>query len=135
MPKTQRSDEERCGWYDYWYDRMARATMRLADGHEVDCLCALRFRERLRGLLWADDANLPAEALAFPRCRSIHTFGMAYPIDVAMVDPRGRVVLSVRGLGPGRVVREPRASLAVERRASGRPWPLEGEAVTFEPYA
>jgi uncharacterized protein len=60
------------------------------------------FRHRLRGLL----ARPPLEAgqgLLLLECRSVHTVGMRFPIDVAFLDLDGTVVRSIAGLGPWRV--------------------------------
>jgi len=44
-------------------------------------------RERMRGL--RDRGFLPPDhAMLFPRCRSVHTFGMRFPITVAFLDAR-----------------------------------------------
>lgn len=45
----------------------------------------------------------PPYGLLLPRCRSVHTFGMRFPLDVAFLDPEGRVVRLVRGVPPRRV--------------------------------
>jgi uncharacterized protein len=75
-----------------------------------ELVAAERFGLRLRGL-----AGLPAEEivpLVFPRCRSVHTFGMRTPIDIVwlQVEP-GRsttVIAVVPAVGAGRFVRAPR---------------------------
>ncbi len=57
--------------------------------------------ERMRGLLGR--ARLGAdEALLLEPCRSVHSFGMRYPLDLVYVDRRGRVCKLVYGLQPGR---------------------------------
>ncbi|MBY0372166.1 DUF192 domain-containing protein [bacterium] len=43
------------------------------------------------------------EGLFFPRCNSIHTFFMRFPIDVVFVDAGGRVVDVVEALAPWRM--------------------------------
>ena len=43
------------------------------------------------------------EGLLLEPCRSVHTIGMAYPIDVLFIAKDGRVVKAVRDLKPGRV--------------------------------
>jgi uncharacterized membrane protein (UPF0127 family) len=59
-------------------------------------------RERTRGL--RGRAQLPPDrAMLFLRCRSVHSFGMAFPLTVAGLDRRYRVVALVR-LPPGRVL-------------------------------
>jgi uncharacterized membrane protein (UPF0127 family) len=58
-------------------------------------------RERMRGL--RDRGSLPPDhAMLFPRCRSVHTFGMRFPITVAFLDARWRIV-AVRPMRPGRL--------------------------------
>ena len=64
---------------------------------------ARTWRQRMVGLL--AHRRLPAdEALVFPACASIHTFGMRFPIDMIVVDREWRVVALREGLAPGRVV-------------------------------
>lgn len=59
-------------------------------------------RSRARGLIGTD--CLPARGGLFLRpCRSVHTFGMRYPIDVAFLDHQGRVLRTVENLPPNRV--------------------------------
>jgi uncharacterized membrane protein (UPF0127 family) len=50
---------------------------------------AERLSERLRGLAFAD---APAHALLIPRCRSVHTFGMRYALDLYWLDADGDLV-------------------------------------------
>ena len=70
-------------------------------------------RARLLGL--AGLPQLPADrGLLIPRCRSVHTFGMRFPLDLVFLDARGRVVDHVRGVGPGRLVSRPRAAAVLE---------------------
>lgn len=57
---------------------------------------------RFRGLL-ARPPLKNGEGLLLLRCGSVHTLGMAYPIDVAFLDGDGRVVRSIPRLGPWRV--------------------------------
>jgi uncharacterized membrane protein (UPF0127 family) len=59
-------------------------------------------RARRHGLLGRDGVD---GALLLPACRSVHTFGMGFPIDVALCAANGRdelVVRTVRTLRPGR---------------------------------
>jgi uncharacterized membrane protein (UPF0127 family) len=80
--------------------------------------------ERLRGLLLTD---CDAEPVALLGCSSIHTFGMAYPIDLVFVDDDGAVLKACLAVPPGRVVSSHRARHVIERPASSRPWPHVGE--------
>jgi uncharacterized membrane protein (UPF0127 family) len=59
----------------------------------------------------------PDQVLLLPRCRSVHTFGMRFAIDVVFLDSEGRVVRLVAGVGPGRVVSCRDAAAVVEVEA------------------
>ena len=62
---------------------------------------AIGWRARLLGLALLD--TLPPEhALLIRRCRSVHTFGMRFPIDLVFLDRRGAVVRIVSEAVPGR---------------------------------
>lgn len=82
------------------------------------------WRERLRGLL---GTRADAGAVLIARCRSIHTFGMRYAIDVAFVREDGAVVGVRRALPAGRLASSRRASCVLERPASDGQWPAVGE--------
>jgi uncharacterized protein len=70
-------------------------------------------RSRALGLALLD--SLPAGlGLLIPRCRSIHTFGMRFPLDVLFLDARGRVVRLARSVPPRRVVSCAAARCVVE---------------------
>lgn len=71
--------------------RGGRASVYRADGA----------RARLLGLAWLD--GLPAgTALLIPRCRSVHTFGMRFALDVVFLDRDGNALRVARGVPPGR---------------------------------
>ena len=57
---------------------------------------------RMRGLLGRRQLE-PGEGLLLVPCRGVHTFGMAYPIDVVHLDDEGLVRLVVRRLKPWRL--------------------------------
>lgn len=116
----------RGGRWQAWDGGAPRALVRMSDGRVIECYCALRFTQRLRGLIGSRPGLLAGNALLFPCCSSVHTFGMAYPIDVAMFDRQGSVTLSRRGVGAGRIVDGPGAYAVMEREASGLAWPIEG---------
>jgi uncharacterized membrane protein (UPF0127 family) len=61
------------------------------------------WRERTRGLIGARALG-PHRAILLERCRSVHTFGMRFPIDVVFLDRDLRVV-HVRRMKPGRMTR------------------------------
>ena len=58
--------------------------------------------ERLRGLIGAPPLE-PGEALLLPRCRGIHTFGMAYPIDAVFLDKTKTIVRMIEKMTPNKI--------------------------------
>jgi len=42
--------------------------------------------------------------LLIPRCASVHTFGMRFPLDIYFLDEEGRVISVRRRVPPRRVV-------------------------------
>ena len=77
---------------------------------------ARRARDRLRGLAGLDRLD-PDTALHLPRCRSVHTAGMRFALDLIWLDARGAVVRVDRDVGPGRLRTCLRARSVVETRA------------------
>src|SRR3954452_19834217 len=76
------------------------ATVVAADAviHEASTVAS-----RLLGLAFL--RRLPSgHALLIADCRSVHTFGMRFPIDVAFFDERGRAVRVERAVPPWRVL-------------------------------
>jgi uncharacterized protein len=72
-------------------------------------------RVRLLGLAWLDD--LPDDCgLLIPRCRSIHTFGMRFALDVTFLDAAGQAIHHERGMPPRRVLWCRGAAAVLERR-------------------
>jgi uncharacterized protein len=64
------------------------------------------------------------EGLLIPRCRSVHTFGMRFPLDILFLDRAARVLDLRRAVPPNRVVRCLGAIAVLELpspEASGRP--------------
>jgi uncharacterized membrane protein (UPF0127 family) len=49
------------------------------------------FIERTRGLAWRKSIP-PGEALQINCCRSVHTFGMRFPLDLLWLDKQGRAI-------------------------------------------
>jgi uncharacterized membrane protein (UPF0127 family) len=56
-------------------------------------------------------------ALLFPRCRSVHTFGMRFPIDVVFLDRWGWPIAIERAVPPWRLVGCSRAAAVIETAA------------------
>jgi uncharacterized membrane protein (UPF0127 family) len=70
---------------------------------ELKSHVARGFRERLVGLAWSGTPR--AAALLLPRCRSVHTFGMRFALDLFWLDASGEVVRVDHGVRPWRIAR------------------------------
>jgi len=84
--------------------------------------------ERLKGLL---RSKADAGHVILTACRSVHTFGMAYPIDVAFVAADGEVLKVVRRLPPSRVVSCGGGNRVIERPYEEGPWLEQGQHCKF----
>jgi uncharacterized protein len=62
---------------------------------------ATTFRQRLIGLAFSRTPR--SRALFFPGCRSVHTFGMRFALDLVWLDAGGHVVRVDRAVPPGRI--------------------------------
>jgi uncharacterized membrane protein (UPF0127 family) len=58
--------------------------------------------------------------LLIPRCRSIHTFGMRFALELVFLDGEDRVVALHRGVPPCRLVRCPGAMAVLELPSPAR---------------
>ena len=56
----------------------------------------------------------PGHALLIADCRSVHTFGMRFPIDIAFLDERGRAIRVERSVGRRRMLACNRAFAVIE---------------------
>jgi uncharacterized protein len=63
-------------------------------------IVAARGLRRLTGLIGRRDRDV---ALLLPRCRSVHTFGMRFALDLVWLDAAGTVVRIDRGVRPCRL--------------------------------
>jgi len=88
--------------------------VRFEDGTEALLACDLR--SRLVGLAWMER---PADGvqLLIPRCRSVHTFGMRFAIDVIFLGPDDGRVRVEHHVEPGRVLVCRAATAVLERPA------------------
>ena len=93
-------------------------------GRPLELRVLSTWAERLRGLL---GTRSDAEPVMLVRCGSVHTFGMAYALDVALVGELGEVLLVRREVPPCEVVSHLEACCAIERPACDGPWLEEGE--------
>lgn len=98
------------------YIACARALNRLG-WSPAELVAVESFGARLRGMLGRQPlaANGLPLVMAFPRCSSVHTCFMAYPIDIAFIDARGYVLACYENVRPWRMRSCPGAWAALER--------------------
>jgi len=77
---------------------------------------AASHRARLLGLALLDELP-PGTGLLIPRCRSVHTFGMRFALDVWFLDERHRPIGLRAAVEPGRIVSCREAAAVLELRA------------------
>jgi hypothetical protein len=70
----------------------------------IEVPVATGVRSRLLGLALLDRDRAGA-GLLIPGCRSVHTLGMRFPLDLLFLDEDRRVVELRRGVPPGRFIR------------------------------
>ena len=83
---------------------------------------ATRPGTRLLGLAFLGRERA-GEGLLVPRCRSVHTFGMRFALDLVFLAADGRVVELRREVPPRRLVRCRAADAVLELPAPARPTP------------
>ena len=98
-------------------------------GFALVCRAAVGFLDRARGLLGTLPGRPLENALLLPDCSSVHTCGMAYPIDLAFFREDGSVARVCRNVGAWRVRGLPGAAAVAEREAGGRDWFRVGDVV------
>jgi len=84
-------------------------------------------RARLFGLALLPRAPPAGWALLLPKCRSVHTVGMRFALDLVFIDAGGRVLRVTRRVPPWRVVSCRGAAAVIEAPAVGDA-PAVGEA-------
>lgn len=77
---------------------------------------AQSFWSRLIGF-WPSPRFHSVDAIVFPRCSSIHTFGMTRRVDVVFIGERGKILRMATRVAPWLVLREARANMVIELRA------------------
>lgn len=95
-------------------------------GESLRFLRLSSWRQKLVGLLGTSE---DAEPVVLLGCSSIHTCGMRYAIDIALVSREGEVVLAMRGVVPWRFVSAAGAYYAFERPTSADPWFIDGTKI------
>jgi uncharacterized membrane protein (UPF0127 family) len=83
----------------------------------VEIIVARTRRARLLGLALRRRPP-PGRALLLPRCRSVHTFGMRFALDLVWLDRRGNVLAIDHGVPP-RKIRTRRTAAAVIEAPAG----------------
>jgi uncharacterized protein len=96
--------------------RLAALPLIAVDGQPVRLATTLR--ARLVGLAFTDRDRSGA-GLLIPGCRSVHTFGMRFALDVAFLDAEGAVISRRHDVPRRRVVTDRRASAVLEAPARG----------------
>jgi uncharacterized protein len=99
------------------FDRLPRRTVL---GFAVPVAATLP--ARLLGLAFLDRGEA-GEGLLIPRCRSVHTFGMRFPLDLIFLDADGHVIDLRRAVPPARLVRCQEAGAVLELPS---PWTIAG---------
>jgi uncharacterized membrane protein (UPF0127 family) len=74
---------------------------------------AVTLLSRLLGLALLRSGRA-GEGLLIPGCRSVHTFGMRFPIDVVFLDAERAALSRRRAVPPNRVVGDRRAAAVLE---------------------
>lgn len=91
--------------------RFRRLDIRSLQG--LDARVAMGPLSRLLGLAFLDRSQSP-DALLIPRCRSVHTFGMRFPLDLFFLDADDQPLVAVRDVSAGHRVRVPKARSVLE---------------------
>ncbi len=86
-----------------------------AEGIVVPLACTRSSRTLGLALL---ERSRAGEGLLIPRCRSVHTFGMRFPLDVLFIDRDGLTVRIERQVPPGRLLFERSADRVLELPAT-----------------
>lgn len=74
---------------------------------------AVKGTDRTRGLIGRPRLE-PGEGLLIDRCAMIHTFGMAYPLDLAFIGRAGDIKKTVHALVPYRLAGSLTACMTLE---------------------
>jgi uncharacterized protein len=103
--------------------RLRQLPATVVQGRRVPVATGLRARLLGLSFLGREEAGV---GLLIPRCRSVHTFGMRFELDVLFLDRAGRPVAVRRGVPPRRIVSERHAAAVLELPAGRVPAPFLG---------
>lgn len=81
--------------------------------NDLNVTIANQFFSRLRGLLFKPALKLD-EALLISPCKSVHTLGMRYPIDIVFLSPDYQILKIVNDCMPLRLASCPQAKHTLE---------------------
>ena len=98
-----------------WERRLERLPV-LALANEVRVAIAVRPSARLAGLAGMRELP-PRTGLLIPDCRSVHTYGMRFALDLIWLDEDGAIVDVTANVRPGELVRVRNARAVVEAQA------------------
>lgn len=98
----------------------------------IRCRALTSYWQRLKGLLGTQKQDKSACPVVLRPCSAIHTYGMAYAIDVAFVAANGCVVGSFLKVEPRCRLSAQRAAYVIERPSSANPWPQKGQRVSMQ---
>jgi len=96
---------------------------------------ATSWKSRLKGLL-GRESLAQGEGLHIEPCNSIHMFFMRFPIDVAFLDPGGKVVRAIHGIKPWRATRvflDAHSALELPSGTLAQAGVHEGDLLRFDP--
>jgi uncharacterized membrane protein (UPF0127 family) len=96
-------------------ERLAGLPVRELDGGLMVAEASSR-KARMHGLAKLDELP-PGEALHIPKCFSVHTFTMRFPLDLIWLDKSGKPVRVDRAVKPSRLKTCLRARSVVECNA------------------
>lgn len=74
---------------------------------------AITHASRLLGLAWLEHGQA-GRGLLIPGCRSVHTFGMRFAIEVVFLDRDELEIRRIPGVAPRRLLAEPGAGAVLE---------------------
>jgi uncharacterized protein len=80
---------------------------------DLEIPVATTLRARTLGLSHLDRPDA-APGLLIPRCSSVHTFGMRFPLDLYFLDADGKVLSTRRALPPRRFAAQRGAAAVLE---------------------
>lgn len=86
---------------------------------------------RMRGLLHSkSDWGQPQRVLVLIPCKSVHTFGMRYALDIAFAREDGMVMRSFENVPANKLLKCSGACFVLERpHLSEVPWLVEGDLI------